>query len=273
MPRPTSPPELRTMQRWLRRQIMEGDACSGGVGRWIAESKGATRKDRVDIYSEAYILRIAEVLRIDFEAVAKVLGEEAFHRLTTAYVTAHPSYSPNIAEIGRKLPAFLAKDRSSRRQYPFLTELAALEWAIGEAFLGEEQPSLDLASLADLGPEDWARARFVLDPSVRLLRTRWPVRRLREAVDRNIRLRRPSGLRPEHLLVHHAPSGEVRTTAISWAAHETLARMKAGATLAAISAALARAGAKAKTRRDDGDIQSWFRSWVQDGVIRKVELT
>src|SRR5688572_1850664 len=62
---------------------------------------------RLGIYASAYRLRLIEALGSNYPQLAKLLGEEDFATVCTAYVRAHTSERPSIRYYGDRLPAFL----------------------------------------------------------------------------------------------------------------------------------------------------------------------
>jgi len=142
----------------------------GGDG-FAAEVAGDARADaatRLGIYHDAYRLRLLEALETDYVALRAHLGAEEFKRIGRAYIEAHPSDHYSLRWFGRHLPAFLAATTpwSDRNE---LTELAAFEWSMTEAF---DAPDAERATVADMGtlpPEVWPGATFEFHPSLRRL--------------------------------------------------------------------------------------------------------
>ena len=139
---------------------------------------------RLDVYANAYFYRILDVLQEDFPTLAHVMGEDAFHDLATSYLAVHPSRNPSLRWIGQRMPAFLATHEAStsfRERWPFASDLAALEWAMGEVFDAKDARATSRADLEGVEPELWESLALRLVPAVRLLALRWPVHLLRRA--------------------------------------------------------------------------------------------
>src|SRR5215510_9594225 len=83
---------------------------------------------RIDIYAQMYYARLLDVLRGDFPRVATVLGYEQFDAVVRAYLAQHPSTHPSLRYLAHCFPTFL-KDRPEAELFPFLSDLAQLEWA------------------------------------------------------------------------------------------------------------------------------------------------
>jgi hypothetical protein len=88
------------------------------------------RKTRISVYSDAYYLRLRDVLREDFPKVTALLGDR-FDEVVRGYLETFPSEQPSVRHLGRALAEFL----QSREDIPkCLADLAELEWTRVEVF-------------------------------------------------------------------------------------------------------------------------------------------
>lgn len=233
------------------------NALRNPVTRVVADRPPVPLHTRLAVYSDAYFLRLAECLGDDFRAVKRALGGEAFQRLAADHLRAHPSRSPFINEAGAAFAAFVAKHPLIKR-FPYLAELAALERAALVALFTDRAPAGDLARL---GPA----ARLTLDPTVRLLQTRWAVDRLWQNRGRADgqgprRLAAPS---PRRLLLWRNDDwAQVR--ALDEAEWMILERISAGRPLGAALKGLEKKTAPAVLR-------GCFARWTADGVLKGVK--
>ncbi|ABS25761.1 DNA-binding domain-containing protein [Anaeromyxobacter sp. Fw109-5] len=123
--------------------------------------------ERMEIYANMYLWRLADALREDFPNAAALLGDERFLALAEAYAREHPSDHPDLGQFGRHLPAFLRAFQPSSRDD--LADLATLEWARSEVFFEAPAQSATHAGFEALGPDTFLGARLELIPAVRLL--------------------------------------------------------------------------------------------------------
>ena len=153
-------PELALggLQRWLQAVI----EAPGPVTRALA-SREAARLVRPGMY----LPRMLEALESDYPGLAHFLGHAAWQRLVRAYVSAHPSRSYTLNELGRRLPEFVRRARVPRPA--FCHDLARLESAVAEVFDAPETPSLAETDLAAVARGDWERARLVPVAALRLV--------------------------------------------------------------------------------------------------------
>jgi hypothetical protein len=128
-----------------------------------------------------------------------VIGPTRFHNLVTDYLLVHPSTHPSLRFAGRHLPRLL-DTHPLAADWPFLADLARLEWAIVDAFDAADVVLLTEQDLDRLPVSAWADLRFRLVPSVRLLEARSAVQDVWSQVDRGAPPAAPAAT-PTHLLV------------------------------------------------------------------------
>ncbi len=130
----------------------------------IAERNNIPAQLRLDVYRNAYYIRLQEAIAHDFPTLLAVAGDEHFAELTARYIKAYPSTSPSLRDFGKALPRWLLDEGE-----PTLAEVAAVEWAVIEAFDAANSDSLNAELLAEISPTEWVTLRFDFHPSVTLL--------------------------------------------------------------------------------------------------------
>jgi hypothetical protein len=164
--------------RALQTRFYDLVTAAQGVGPTLAERgeglgdlvRGDERLDavtRLDIYANMYFFRILDVLRDAYPRVLEVVGDAAFHNLATAYLLECRPAHPSIAEVGARLPAFLA-GHPLAGEHPGLVHLAAVERAHAEVFDGPDAETLTLAEVQGLPPERLTALSLRLIPCHRL---------------------------------------------------------------------------------------------------------
>jgi hypothetical protein len=160
-------------------QALTGDADLSQMDG-LVRGGALSAHERISVYAEMYWLRLRDVLREEFRLLRAVLGDEDFDILAAKYVRAFPSSHPSLNWLGQHLEQFL---RSTPIEgAPFLSDLAALEFARSQAFIAADSTVVGLDALQRLTPESSATARFTLTPSVRVLRQRFDLRELFRAL-------------------------------------------------------------------------------------------
>lgn len=158
-------PTLAELQTLFQRAMIDGDIAVTGL---LKPPPRDTPEIRLDVYRNAYVLRLIEFLENDFEKLRLFMGAQAFTQMARDYVLSHASDHPNARWYSRRLAAFLKDDRHYRDDV-LLCDLAALELAINDAFDAPDGAILTIDALAAVPPENFAAVRLIADPSVRRL--------------------------------------------------------------------------------------------------------
>lgn len=196
-----------------------------------------------------------------YPVLRQLVGEEFFGGLARAYGKALPSQDPDLAGFGARFAAFL-EGFAPAAPYPYLPDVARLEWAVHRACLAPDLAPLGPEALAGMSPDALEAARFTLHPSVSLLRSRWAIAALWQA-------HQPGGpALPAHvdapctaLVVRRGWRVEVVELDAAQAA--ALDRLAEGASFgAALDAALAAASAAEGAPDIGAMLQGWFRLGV-----------
>jgi len=131
-------------------------------------------EERIDIYAQMYCARILDALSEDFLRVAAALGPEHFRAVARVYLAGTPSVHPSLRYIGRSFPTFLSTHRDGK-MFPFLPDLARLEWARLEVFDACDAVPLQMTDLQAIPPEEWPQLKFCLIPACQILTSAWPI--------------------------------------------------------------------------------------------------
>jgi hypothetical protein len=106
--------------------------------------------------------------------VCRVVDERFFDYAAHRFIPDHPPTSPCLSEYGAAFPEFLARFEPARR-LPYLGDLARLEWALLESAEAQDVQPIDIALLRQRAVAEYPHLLLRLDPSIRLLRSPWPV--------------------------------------------------------------------------------------------------
>ena len=153
--------DLARQQSDFQRGILTGD---DKVLAEILDSPREKRETLYGVYRHAYGSRLVEAMRNDHALLHSYLGDEMFDEMGHAYVKANPSEHPNLRWFSQGLPDFL-KSTAPYREHPVLSDLAALEKALDNAFDAKDGPVLGLADMAGFAPEIWGDLKFRAHPS------------------------------------------------------------------------------------------------------------
>lgn len=254
---------LAGWQRGLRDTVVGGATAT--MEPAVRDDVTASAAYRLSVYANAYRLRLIEVLGNDFPVCKAWLGTAAFERCARACIAVQTSAHPSVRWFGRRFADWL---RTAEPQ-PGLAELAAFEWAQGEAFDAADAELAVIDDLMGLSAEAWPALPLRLHPSARLIALcgNAPAQLRAHQCGAAIPEYAPSDTTAHWLLWRHGLGVRWRSTAADEAA--ALALLRTGAPFAAVCEALAAgtpdpAAASLRAAR-------LLKRWIQDGLLLAFE--
>lgn len=146
---------------------------------FAAASPGAADRG-LAIYRRNVLGGLHDALASTHPVARRLVGDAFFREAARAFARSSPSTSGDLHEYGGGFAAFLATYPHAAG-LPYLPDVARLEWAVHESFHAADVPALDYAPLARVAPERYGELRFRLHPSVRLVRSPYPILAIWEA--------------------------------------------------------------------------------------------
>ena len=137
----------------------------GPVPAGILARHPAEVERRFAVYRNNVAVSLTEALATRFPVIRRLVGEAFFAPLARLYAETDRPKSPVLAEWGAGFSAFL-QQFPPLAAYPYLGDVARIEYARGQAFHAADARPVDPAALAGADPD---RVRLGLHPSVRLL--------------------------------------------------------------------------------------------------------
>lgn len=107
-----------------------------------------------------------------YPVIKTLVGAEFFTALARAYGKARPSLDPDLNAFGAGLAGFVA-GFAPLAEYPYMADMARLEWALHLAHYAVEVPALTARELALLDPSQLEARRFRLHPACSLHESPW----------------------------------------------------------------------------------------------------
>lgn len=230
------------------------------------ESRGPlAASERIDIYAQMYFARLVDVLQSDFPRVANILGCERFHALAADYFAQHPSTHPSLHHLGQGFSVFL-RARTDIADLPFLSDVAALEWARLAVFDAPDSTPLRIEHLQGVAPEQWPTLRFQAIPALQVTRHQWPAHEVWKAAEEgagewNDPQPVPTVLRVwrEGFSVYHAKMDTPEPVALE--------RILAGDSFAVVCSALE---SVLSAEEAAATVGSLLLRWIEDGILAQL---
>lgn len=155
--------KLADLQSRFQAAILEGgDAILSA----IPDSPREKKEVLFGVYRDAYVLRLAGILREDFGRLDTYIGTDDFNRLAFEYIHQNPSHTPNARYYGHAFPAFVA-EHPRYRETPMVAALARLEGTLNDVFDCADVEPLTLETLAAFAPETFSDLVFTPHPSAK----------------------------------------------------------------------------------------------------------
>jgi hypothetical protein len=140
-------------------------------------ARGLAGERRIQVYRNNLMASLCGALSDVHPVLRRLVGEDCFAQLAREYVRNVPSTSGDIHRYGHAFADFVA-GLADLAPYPYLADVARLEWAYHEVFHSEIASGLELEALRTVAVADYPRLRFCLQPAARLLASPWPVLRM-----------------------------------------------------------------------------------------------
>ncbi len=274
-----------TADEQMRTHAADGRSMQAIAESFVAPNSRLTAFERLEIYNRQYWFRVLSALAEDFPALNAVVGSSAFERLSVAYLTAHPSRSFTLRNLGAHLPEWLeANPAYAGRRHRLAVDVARIEWAFVEAFDSPERAPLTLDQIATLD----ANSRLALQPHVQLMALSYPADDLVISLHKQEkRQTSEAGVKQDDSPEQPAKIPTLRRRAIWVAAHRvdlsvyyrrleheefvTLSAIARGIPLGeAIAEGLS--DSRIPERKRAERLQQWFATWAELGWICAPDL-
>jgi hypothetical protein len=152
---------LLELQRDMRMWLTEAsDAAAARIARTAADDRRA--RVGLGIYQNNYRAQLVACLSEGFERVRLWIGEEAFAIAAATHIDRNPPSGWTLDAYGADFPETLG---ALHPDDPEIAELARLDRALADAFVGADAMPVDPATLASV---DWDSARLILVPTMRV---------------------------------------------------------------------------------------------------------
>ena len=196
-----NPIGLKQWQAQFKHYLFSG-ANEAQLAQAIADPTGIGAVTRLDIYRNAYYIRLQAALAHDFPVLLTVLGDQAFGHQMANSPRACPSTAPSLRQLGQPLSDWFRKSDVHE-----LADLAALEWAVLDAFDAADASPLEAKDFLTIVPEHWHQLRFELHPSLSLVQTQSNAHELWAAYRDNRAIPPIRSTTPHNLAIWRSPNG------------------------------------------------------------------
>jgi len=274
-----------TANEEMRTTAPDGRAMTEVASSFVAPNSRLSAFERLEIYNRQYWFRVLGALAEDFPGLRAVLGGSRFEAMSVAYLSAHPSRSFTLRNLGSKLVEWLGGHAEwGGRRHALALEVARVEWAFVEAFDNGERTPLTLDQITTLD----GGSRLALQPHVRLLALAYRADEIVLALhQRDKRQTSEAGVKQDEIMEAPARLPKLRRRATWVAAHRvdfnvyyrrlereefvTLMAIREGKPLIeALSSGFAESRMVEAQR--PSRVREWFTAWAELGWICAPDL-
>jgi hypothetical protein len=133
-----------------------------------------TADKRLDIYRNNVFFSLTAALADLYPVVKKLVGTEFFNGMARVYLQSRPPAKAAMIHFGGDFPGFL-EALEQIKDHGYLVDIARLELAWHQAYHAADAAPLSAADLAGVPPERLAQSGIRLHPSLRLVRSPFPI--------------------------------------------------------------------------------------------------
>jgi hypothetical protein len=140
----------------------------------LVDPDGRPAPKRFSVYRNNVASSLTRALEASFPTVQALVGEPFFAAMAGVFLRAHPPRSRIMMLYGDAMPVFL-EGFQPVAHLGYLPDVARLDQAVRESYHAADSSALPEAEFQRLIGADIAGLRLRLAPSLRLVRSAWPV--------------------------------------------------------------------------------------------------
>lgn len=146
----------------------------------VVDPQGRPAPKRFNVYRNNVTQGLGKALEAAFPAVMGLVGTDFFRAMALEFLRVHPPTGRIMMLYGADFAEFIA-GFAPVKALGYLPDVARLEQAIRESYHSADAAAIAPAMLAGLPEARLLQARLLLAPSLRVLRSDWPVLSIRAA--------------------------------------------------------------------------------------------
>ncbi len=168
---------LKQLQQSFKQGVLDGNPPAELLDGIVEQ--GVSAAQRFEVYRNNTFASLMDVLSNVYKAVPVLVSEDYFKQTLRQFIQARPPKNGCLFLYGDAYPEFL-KTCTGMEKYPFVVDVARLEWLYDHRGFIAEDPVLEVAQLAELDDSQHENLQFELRDSVVLFSSKYPVLKLWE---------------------------------------------------------------------------------------------
>ncbi|WP_209015424.1 HvfC/BufC N-terminal domain-containing protein [Roseibium limicola] len=135
---------------------------------------GAPAPKRFNVYRNNVMSSLSEALAQSYPALSNLLGEDYFKAMARVLIAQHLPQSAVLLSYGAEMPEFI-EAFPPLAAYPYLADVARLEWAWLRAYHASDCAPLAVEALSSRAPDQLGTLKLCLHPAAALISSRYPI--------------------------------------------------------------------------------------------------
>lgn len=140
----------------------------------VVGPNGRPAGKRYDVYRNNVVVSLTEALTSAYPVIKAIVGDEFFNAMAGVHVRTHPPKSPLMIYYGEDFPSFLTRFPPASH-LGYLPDVARVELSRRQAYHSADVFPCPPEKLTKLDGNRIYDARLVLHPSIKIVRSRYPV--------------------------------------------------------------------------------------------------
>jgi hypothetical protein len=185
---------------------------------------------RFNVYRNNFIVLNGDALADMYPTIKRLVGDEAFRVLASAYVRSHPPQARTLLYYGDHFPAFL-ESIPELAELPYLADIARIEFAWTEAYHAQEHPVLTGDQISGITAEALGQCQLMPHPTMHSIGSNYPIYSIwlaNQACDTDELISLDQG---ESYVIVLRPDVDVEVRAVSRGAFHFLNQLQSGAVI------------------------------------------
>lgn len=141
----------------------------------LVVQQGPDRQSRrFNIYRNNRVVSLIDNLQATYPMTCRLVGEDFFRAAARQFIKDQPPVGPCMTEYGSTYGDFLGEIPTTAK-FPWIADMAALEWAQLCAYHAADASALSPEILATFPPEELETLCLCVHPSLSVTSSKWPV--------------------------------------------------------------------------------------------------
>jgi len=142
------------------------------ISACIVDDKRLSKQTRLEIYKNAYAIRLKKCIESDHPMLGKYLGDELFEIMANGYINNYPSHYTSLRKYCDNLPGYLCKTEPFSSA-PILAEISTFERTMLNAFDAADDNRATIVELKSIELEKWPAIKINFHSSVCVFTAYW----------------------------------------------------------------------------------------------------